>query len=248
MTHEKLRLRDSLKVYGNAKCLECGRAPDSLGRTDGTNVPARNTRVSIGPDPRYMATGRLGTPFIPVNPMTRLQRALATFLLGAAPAVGHSQNAPVESPRRVYSLGLMALGDLYEGDGVGASAEWRVANLSRRFSLALGGMTGVQKNSEPFNGNMITNTTVPLLAIANVRFQRATDSRLQLYTGISTGATQVFVSGYPPASGLPDESGTHFAFGAQIGMRYRVVKNAGLMLQVGVGDNPGVFGGLSIRR
>ena len=202
----------------------------------------------MGPDPPIHGDRRFGTPAIPLNPMTRLQRALVASLLGAAPAVGHAQSAPVDSPRRVYSLGVMALGDLYEGDGVGASAEWRVANLSRRFSLALGGMTGMQKNSEPFGSSMITNTTVPLLAIANVRFQRATDSRLQLYTGISTGATQVFVSGYPAESGLPDESGTHFAFGAQIGMRYRVVKNAGLMLQVGVGDNPGVFGGLSIRR
>ena len=181
--------------------------------------------------------------------MTRFQRLLSALLLGATPTLGLAQAQPVESPRRVFSLGVMALGDLYEGDGIGASAEWRVANLSRRFSLALGGMTGLQKNSEPYNGNYITNTTVPVLGIANVRFQRAADSRLQLYTGISTGITQIFVQGYqhlPP--GAPDERGTHFALGAQIGMRYRIVKNTGLMLQVGVGDNPGVFGGLSIRR
>ena len=181
--------------------------------------------------------------------MTRFSRLLSALLLSAAPAAIHAQAQTVEGPKRVYSLGVMALGDLYEGDGVGASAEWRVANLSRRFSLALGGMTGVQKNSEPYNGNYITNTTVPVLGIANVRFQRTPNSRLQLYSGISTGVTQVFVQGYERSpSGAPDERGTHFALGAQVGMRYRIVRNTGLMLQVGVGDNPGIFGGLSIRR
>lgn len=145
---------------------------------------------------------------------------------------------------RTLSLGIMALGD-YEGDGGAIAMEWTVARLSSRFSVGIGGMAGVQHNSEPYGSVRNTTYTVPLLGVSNIQYQSQPNSRLALYGGVTAGITHVAMPGYKGV-GL-DERGNKSSVGVQVGARFRLASRMGLMAQLGVGDQPAIFSGLTWR-
>jgi len=165
--------------------------------------------------------------------------------VGASPLRAQSDGF-MEKDQRVVSAGYMALGD-YEGSGVGIAAEWGVARLSSRLTLGLGGFAGLQRNTEPFGAVQLTSTTIPVMGIANVHLNSTSRPKLDLYAGMSTGLTRVTVSGAVAGIGIPDESGTSLSVGAQLGARYAMLRRLSLMGQLGFGDLPFLYGGLSLK-
>lgn len=149
----------------------------------------------------------------------------SALLIALLAHVGDAQSASTNRGARILSLGIMALRD-YEGDGGGVAAEWPVARLSPRFTLGVGGMIGLQHNAEPVGSRRLTTYMLPVLGVSNLQYQRRPDSRLAMYGGLSTGVTHVKVHDYIGKS--PDERGTHFALGMQIGVRYRLANRVGL--------------------
>lgn len=169
----------------------------------------------------------------------------SALLFASIASVGRAQPIETNGATRSLSLGIMALGD-YEGDGAGVAVEWPVARFSPRFSLGVGGMVGMQQNTEPHGTVRFTNYTIPVLGIGNLQYQHRPDSRLSLYGGLTAGITHVSVRNYQPGLGL-DERGTHLSVGTQIGARYRLANHMGLMAQLGVGDMPALFAGVVVR-
>lgn len=171
---------------------------------------------------------------------------LIALAAGTASTARAQSSRSVTASNRLLSVGHTALGN-FEGDGVAVAAEWPVATLGSRLTLGVGGMVGLHHNAEPFGNVRLTSRIIPVFGVGNLSYQRHPDSRLALYTGLTSGVNLVTVRGFTRGLGVPDERGANFAVGGQVGVRYRLARRVGLMGQVGVGDIPGVFAGATLR-
>jgi hypothetical protein len=169
--------------------------------------------------------------------------AIAAGLAVAAPlATAHAQ-APLPVGSKLLNVGLFADG----GTGLGASLEVGVAELAPRISLGLGGTIGFWSNSGPgFNV-----TSIPVLANANVHVGLPDLPALDLFAGAALGIIRYSVdydgAGPGPGNGRRDDGETDTAFGINLGARYEFTSKVGGVVQLGVGDIPELFLGVSFK-
>lgn len=198
--------------------------------------------------------------------MTRRFRFAAPLLALFVPAALQAQAAPATSagsqpptvvepgdPMRPFirgtrnlSVGYMAAGE-YQGHGVGVMFEKGMLSLSPRLHVGIGGLLGVQRNTETFGETRVRSTSVPLLGIANVHLAPVGLPRLDLYGGLSAGFTRTSLDNDAVVLTLLDEAGTDFSLGIQAGGRYALSQRSSLLVQVGLGDLPLLFVGGSIK-
>ncbi len=145
---------------------------------------------------------------------------------------------------RLASVGVMTGGD-YDGTGVGAMVEWGVASLTSKVQLGLGGFVGVQRNSDGIGSVKVSTTVLPLMATGNLHFALPDQPKLDLYAGASLG----FIRASGDVSGVSggSSSSTDTAVGIQGGARYIVASKLSVVGQVGLGDLPLIFAGVSFK-
>lgn len=172
--------------------------------------------------------------------------ALAAAAMLAIPSMASAQaTGPFEVGSKVGSIGFMAGGD-YEGAGLGVQGEFGFKKLGNTV-LGLGGFVGVQRDSETAFGTKFTSTVIPIMAIGNVHFPIASQPKLDLFAGASLGFISVNVEVDGPGLGNVDAGDSDIGFGIQGGARYNLSNKLSLMGQVGVGDIPLIFAGVSIK-
>ncbi|WP_291161323.1 outer membrane beta-barrel protein [Gemmatimonas sp. UBA7669] len=172
--------------------------------------------------------------------------ALAAAAVLAIPSMASAQaTGPFEVGSKVGSIGFMAGGD-YEGAGLGVQGEVGFKKLGNTV-LGLGGFVGIQRDSETVFGSKYTSTVIPIMAIGNVHFPIASQPKLDLFAGASLGFVSVNVEVEGTGLGDFDAGDSDIGFGIQGGARYNLSNKLSLMGQVGVGDIPLIFAGVSIK-
>lgn len=171
--------------------------------------------------------------------------AIAAAALLAAPAVASAQSTTFDVGSRVASIGFMTGGD-YEGSGIGGQAEFGILKLGKA-TLGVGGFVGYQRDSETILSTKYSTTVIPIMAIGNVHFPIASQPKLDVYAGASLGFFRVSAEVDGPGLGNVDASDTDSGFGIQGGVRYNMASKLSLMGQVGVGDIPLLFAGVSFK-
>lgn len=172
--------------------------------------------------------------------------ALAAAAMLALPSLASAQaTGPFEVGSKVGSIGLIAGGD-YDGAGIGVQGEFGFRKLGNTV-LGLGGFVGVQRESETFFGTKVTSTVIPIMAIGNVHFPIASQPKLDLFAGASLGFISVNAEVDGVGGGDFDAGDSDIGFGIQGGARYNLSNKLSLMGQVGVGDIPLIFAGVSIK-
>ena len=168
------------------------------------------------------------------------------------PTIASSQAAstrPFGQGSRIGSIGVLTGGD-YEGFGAGASFEVGVAEFTPTLSLGVGAFAGYVRGdvgfSNVFNYNL---TSIPLMAIGNVHLAIASQPKLDLYAGLSAGIVRTSISydGTAPGSFGLEDSNSDSGFGFQVGARYGFTDRAMGFAQLGAGDIPLLYAGLSFR-
>ena len=172
--------------------------------------------------------------------------AFAAAALALPAVVGAQSSASFGKGTKVLSLGVMAGGD-YEGFGGGASVEVGVLEFTPKIKLGVGGMIGFVRSSEGGLGFDYSFTQVPVMAIGNVHFEVPNQPKLDLYAGASVGIVRVSYSG--DFAGIPGIGGStsDTGFGIQGGARYGIGDKMSLMGQVGIGDIPLLYAGVSFK-
>ena len=175
--------------------------------------------------------------------------AMAIAALMAIPsqdAAAQGSSASFQKGTKVLSLGVMTGGD-YEGLGGGASFEVGVLDFTPSIRLGVGGMFGYLRDSQDFGLSEYTLTQMPIMAIGNVHFELPNQPKLDLYAGASLGIIRVSYSG--DFAGIPglNASDSDTGFGIQGGARYSIGEKISVMGQLGVGDIPLLFGGISLK-
>lgn len=170
---------------------------------------------------------------------------MAVAALLAAPTHEAAAQA-FQKGSKVLSLGVMAGGD-YEGFGGGGSFEVGILEIAPKIKLGVGGLIGYVRDSESFGLSDYTLSVMPIMAIGNVHFEVPNQPKLDLYAGASAGIIRVSYSGdfvgIPGVSASDSDTG----FGIQGGIRYGVNDKTSLMGQIGFGDIPLLFAGVSFK-
>jgi len=185
-------------------------------------------------------------------PKSHMQKTLRSLVLAAAAIVlptALSAQASATSfgkGTKILSLGLMTGGD-YDGFGGGASVEVGVVDFTPKIKLGVGGLIGYVRNSESFGLSNYTFTAIPVMAIGNVHFEVPNQPKLDLYAGASVGIIRGSFSG--SFTGIPGggASNTDTGFGIQGGARYGIGDKLSVMGQIGIGDIPLLFAGVSLK-
>lgn len=178
--------------------------------------------------------------------MIRNLRVAVAASLFALPAMMSAQSTDgFTKGSRVASVGAMIGGD-NDGFGLGGMAEWGVLPIGK-LTLGVGGMIGFQRDSESALSTKITVTSIPIMAVGNVHFPVASQPKLDLYAGASLGFVRVSadVEGVGSLGGQADN--TDSGFGVQAGARYKFAGPTSVFGQIGVGDIPLVFAGVSFK-
>lgn len=180
--------------------------------------------------------------------LKKLIGTMAVAVLIAAPVQQASaQDAgSFQKGTKILSLGVMAGGD-YEGIGGGASFEVGILEIAPKIKLGVGGLFGYVRDSESFGLSDYTFTQMPIMAIGNVHFEVPSQPKLDLYAGASVGIIRVSYDGN--FAGIPgiDGSDSDTGFGIQGGIRYNLSGKTSVMGQIGVGDIPLIFAGVSFK-
>jgi hypothetical protein len=173
--------------------------------------------------------------------MTRTLRTLAFALAAAlsAPLATAQAQSPLPVGSKLLNVGLFADG----GTGLGASLEVGVLELAPRVSLGIGGTLGFWSNSGPG----FDVTTVPVLANANVHFGLPELPQLDLFSGVALGIVRYNVDSDGPGEGSREDGETNSAFGVNLGARYEFTSKVGGIVQLGIGDIPELFLGVSFK-
>ncbi len=159
-------------------------------------------------------------------------------VLAAPVATAHAQ-APLAVGGKLLNVGLFADG----GTGLGVGFEVGVLELAPRVTLGLGGTFGFWGDSGPG----VDVTSIPILANANVHFGLAEVPQLDLFGGIGLGIVRSTFDYDGPGEGPRDDSDTKSAFGVNLGARYEFTQQLGGIVQLGIGDIPELFLGVSIK-
>lgn len=141
---------------------------------------------------------------------------------------------------RIFSAGLITGGS--GGTGLGAAFEVSTLELAPNIRLGLGGTAGYWSDSEPgFDVRVI-----PLLGNANVHVAIEEVPQLDLFAGVALGLVISSVDVDNAAVDV-DESDTSLEFGINLGARYYFTNMVAGFVQLGVGDIPEIFVGLSFK-
>ncbi len=179
--------------------------------------------------------------------LKKLVGTVAVAALIAAPTQHvAAQEGAFMKGTKILSLGVMTGGD-YEGLGGGASFEVGIVDITPKIKLGVGGLFGYLRDSQDFGLSEYTLTQTPIMAIGNVHFEVPNQPKLDLYAGASVGIIRVSYSG--DFAGIPglSASDSDTGFGIQGGVRYGVGEKLSVMGQLGVGDIPLLFGGISLK-
>lgn len=180
--------------------------------------------------------------------LKKLVGMMTVAALIAAPAQQVAAQDGFMKGSKILSLGVMTGGD-YEGLGGGASFEVGILDIAPKVKLGVGGLFGYLRDSENVGLAEYTLTQMPIMAIGNVHFELPNQPKLDLYAGASIGIIRVSYSG--DFAGIPglssSASDSDSGFGIQGGARYGVGEKLSVMGQVGVGDIPLLFAGISLK-
>lgn len=175
----------------------------------------------------------------------RVFAAVAAFALPTATLVAQSTSTvPFGVGDRVASVGVMTGGD-YDGSGVGAMAEWGVLKFTPKVHLGIGGFAGVQRNSETAGSFKVTSTVIPIMAQGNLHFALEGQPKLDLFAGASIGLIRASADCTGCTS--VDASNTDSAVGIQGGARLNIASALSVVGQLGFGDLPLIFAGISFK-
>jgi hypothetical protein len=139
---------------------------------------------------------------------------------------------------KILNLGLFLDG----GTGFGGSFEASVKELAPNIRLGIGGQVGYYSESN-FG---IDVSSIPVHALANVHLAVPSVPQLDLFAGLAVGVIRTSVSGGLGDILGEDASTTDFGAGVNIGARYFFTPKLAGMAQLGVGDVPELFLGVTI--
>ncbi len=180
--------------------------------------------------------------------MKRL-RTLAIAAVLAAPIgamSAQSTTVPFTTGDRVATVGFMTGGD-YDGSGLGGMVEWGVLSLTQKVHLGIGGFVGFQRNKETVGSFSASTTVIPLMAQGNLHFPVAAQPRLDLFAGASIGLVRVSADCTGCTTAGVDASNTDSGVGIQGGARFNLLSSLSVVGQVGFGDLPLLFAGVSFK-
>lgn len=180
--------------------------------------------------------------------MNTVHAACAAAVLLVAPAglsaqIEPSTNIGFAKGATMLSAGIIAGGD-YAGTGIGGQVQWGVGGIGRT-TLSIGAFAGLQRKTTGANGLEVSTTAVPFMATGNLHYPLASQPRLDVFGGASLGLVRVSVKTSSSTTGADSESETDTGVGFQVGARYRMAGRASVFGQLGVGDLPLVFTGVS---
>ncbi len=172
--------------------------------------------------------------------MIRTLRPLALTLAAAAmlPLSTAEAQGEFAPGSKVVSVGLLSDG----GTGVGGAFEYSVMELAPNIRLGLGAFLGYFRGS----GGFSRYSAVPILASGNVHLALPELPALDLFAGVSLGIVQ-FSYEETPGVMRTDDTVSDGVFGINIGARYYFAPTVGAFAQLGVGDVPEIFLGLSLK-
>lgn len=176
----------------------------------------------------------------------RLFAAAAAIAVPTATLAAQTANVPFTKGDRVASIGLVTGGD-NDGTGLAGSVEWGVLSLTPKVQLGLGVFAGFQRNSQSVGAYKSTATVVPVMAVGNVHLPIESQPKLDLYAGASVGFIRASISNDSPGTANADYSNTDSAVGAQVGARFTLASKLSVVGQLGLGDLPLLFAGISIK-
>ena len=136
---------------------------------------------------------------------------------------------------KLINVGLLT-GD--GGTGIGGGFEVSAVQLAPQLRLGLGGTVGFYSESV---GN-VDITRIPLLANANLHLYLPSVPELDLFAGAALGIISVNVE-----NDIGDNSGSDSVFGINLGGRYYFTPTLAATGQIGVGDIPEIFLGISFK-
>jgi hypothetical protein len=174
--------------------------------------------------------------------MTRTLRALsfaAATALTVPLATASAQDSAFGIGTKLFNVGLFADG----GTGLGAGFEVGVLDLAPRVTLGIGGTFGFWSDSGPG----FDVTSIPVLANANVHYTLPDLPQLDLFGGASLGIIRYDVDYDLPGGGPRDDGETDTVFGVNLGARYEFTSKVGGIVQLGIGDIPELFLGVSFK-
>jgi hypothetical protein len=181
-------------------------------------------------------------------PTHRTRRGVALAFLALAPiARGTAQRGPFTVGSTLLSAGVLVGGDNIDGVGIGMAMERGVHAFTPTVRLGLGGAAGIVRDDNRGRFGAFDLTQVHAHFISNVHFAVRSAPRMDLYAGASLGLTRTSVDGSP--SGGPWRGGddTDLGLGIQGGVRFALNRRSLLMAQLGLGDVPLFFAGMSFR-
>jgi hypothetical protein len=176
--------------------------------------------------------------------------------------------ASFEKGDRILGVGLLVgdgAGGGFGGTAIGAGAQLEVGvfDFTPKIRLGVGGSVGYTRRSE----SGATLSGIPVYGIGNVHFALQGQPDLDLYAGVSAGFTRfrsnlgeiiidrVVAADAPDASyrvvsaraAAVTASSTESGVGLQGGVRYSFGKSFSVQGQLGLGDIPLFFGGVSFK-
>jgi hypothetical protein len=184
-------------------------------------------------------------------------------------AMAKRGEASFEKGDKIFSAGVLLGGGGYGGIGgtglgAGVQLEVGVVDFTPKIRLGVGGLLGYTRRSQ----SSVKLSAIPVYAIGNVHFEMPDYPDLDLYAGLSVGFTRfsvksdvTFVDKIVPAgtqapslnvvtrssSAAISNSSTGTGVGVQGGIRYSLGKSFTLQGQLGLGDIPLFFGGVSFK-
>ncbi len=172
--------------------------------------------------------------------MSRTLRPLALALAAAAtlPLSTATAQGAFTPGSKVVSVGLLS----DAGTGVGGAFEYSLTELSPNVRLGVGAFLGYFTESVGAD----SYSAVPILATGNVHLALSELPALDLFAGISLGVVQYVYRDEMPGVRVDDTVQDAVA-GFNIGARYYLTPTVGAFGQLGIGDVPEFFVGLSLK-
>jgi hypothetical protein len=138
---------------------------------------------------------------------------------------------------KVVSVGLLSDG----GTGVGGAFEYSLLELAPKIRFGIGGSVGYFSEDV----GSASFSSLPILATGNLHFALPEVPALDLFAGAALGIVRFSYDDDFPGSDEFDDTDT--VFGINVGARYYFTPRVGGVAQLGLGDVPELFIGLSFK-
>lgn len=156
--------------------------------------------------------------------------ALALAAAAAVPASSAMAQGEFTPGTKIASVGLLSAGN-GGGTGIGGAFEFSMLELAPNLNLGIGGSVGYYSR--------FSVTSIPLYANGNVHLALPSVPELDLYAGLAVGVVRFSGDGV---------SGTSDLFiGVNLGGRYYFTPKVAGFAQLGVGDVPELFLGVTFK-